>query len=133
MTEILWLAVAPVEPREDAENLGGALGGKRGVQHGKFRSVKMLVIESGARIAAEQPDFQRFRNVDTRVLQQRSNVIGGGTDQGILEVQEADLSHAVTLRQPEKIGRMIIAQHPGRKRLERRIERFTPQCNELRA
>src|ERR1700685_1401456 len=133
MTEILWFAVAPVEPREDAENFGGALGRKRGVQHGKFRGVEILIAHPGARIAAEQLYLQLFGNVDARVLEKRCDVIGYRTDQGILEIQQADLRQALTLRQPEKVRRMVVAQHPGWKRLERRIECFTPQCNELGA
>ena len=78
VTQILRLAVAPVEPGEDAEDLGGAL--RRRASRRAAR--KPAASKSGSAssracdVAAEQRDLQRLRHVDARVLQQRGEVVG---------------------------------------------------------
>ncbi len=48
-----------------------------------------------ADIAREQLAFQSFRHVDARILQQRGDVIGGGADHGVLEIEQADARDAL--------------------------------------
>ncbi len=105
MTQILRLAVAPVEPGEDAEDLGGALRGQRRVEPRESGGVETPVVGAArAGVAAEQRDLQRFRHVDARVLQQRGDVVGGGTDQRVLEIEQADARNAFALGSHSRLG-----------------------------
>ena len=70
MTEVLRLAIASVESGKYAQNLGGALRRKRRVDPGKARRIEALIVQPSAYIATEQSNFERFRHVDTRILQQ---------------------------------------------------------------
>ena len=121
MTQVLRLAVAAVEPGKDAENLGRPLRRERCVKLGEGGGVEALILEARTHVAAEQRHFQRFRDVDARVLQQRGHVVGGRTEQRVLEIKEPDPGDVFALRQPQQIGRMIIAQHPGGGRIDRRL------------
>jgi len=95
VTQILRLAVAPVEPREDAENLAGALRRERNVKRDELSAVEVrLGGAPPAQIAAKQRELDRFGNVDAGVLQQRGEVVGGRPHEGILEVQDADAGDA---------------------------------------
>ena len=60
MTQILRLAVAPVEPGKDAENLGRPLRRERCVELREGGGVEALVVEARADVAAEQRHFQRL-------------------------------------------------------------------------
>ena len=73
-----------------------------------------------ARIARQQRDLHHLRHVDARVLQQRGEVVGRGPHHRVLEIEQADARDAFAFRQPQQIGRMKIAQHPGRRRRQRR-------------
>src|SRR5580698_9738526 len=77
MTEVLRLAVAAVEAGEYAQDLGRALRGERRIDTREAGRVEALVIKPAAHVAAEQRDLERFRHIDTRVLQQRRQVVGG--------------------------------------------------------
>src|SRR4051812_13517730 len=55
MAQILRLAVAAVEAREDAEDFRGALGGERGINRDESREVEIRIgLPPRARVAAEQ-------------------------------------------------------------------------------
>src|SRR5215475_15391204 len=91
MLQVLRLAVAPVQPGENAENFGRALGAKGCVKLRERCGIEALLAgPTGADITAEQRQFERFGNVDAHVLQQRGYVIGGGTDDRVLKVEHAD-------------------------------------------
>ena len=78
------------------------------------------------RVMAEQLQFDGVRNVDARVLQQRDDVIGGMAEHAILEIDHSDLRDAFAPRQPDQIGRMIVAQRPCRFRAEPLRQDFAP-------
>ncbi len=46
-------------------------------------------------IAREQFVLERIRHIDAGILQQRGDVIGGGADQCILEIEQADAGDAL--------------------------------------
>ena len=81
----------------------------------------------GADVAPEQRHFQRLGNIDAGILQQRDDIVGGRSEQRVLEVEQADAGHSLPLRQPEQIRRMIVAQHPGPGRLDHALKRRAPQ------
>ena len=91
VAQILRLAVAPVEPGEGAEQAGIPLRRHDGVKLGKAGRVE-LAIGRAARpdVAGQKRQFDLFGNVDPRVLQQRYQVVGGGAEHGILEVDDSD-------------------------------------------
>src|SRR6266568_8896325 len=91
MTQILRLAVAAVEPREDAQDLGGALRSQRRVELQKFRSLERGIGGlAGADIAAEQRHLQVLGDVDPGILEQRYQVVGRRPEQRVLEIEQAD-------------------------------------------
>src|SRR5262245_37302149 len=70
VTQILRLAVAQVEPCEDAENLAGALGRERDVVLDELAVVEGGIGEPArADIAGGQRQFVLLGNVNARVLQ----------------------------------------------------------------
>src|SRR5712675_1171121 len=78
VTQILRLAVAHVEAREDAEDLAGALRGKRHVDLDELGRLEgRLDLAPSAHVAAEQRQLDLLRYVDPRVLQQRRQIVGG--------------------------------------------------------
>src|SRR6266702_825857 len=132
MTQILRLAVAAIEPREDAQDLGGALRSQRRVELQKFGGAETRMRGlAGPDIAAEQRHLQLLGNVDPGILEQRYQVVGGRPEQRVLEIEQADASHALSLRNPKQIGGMIVAQHPGLRRLDGTPKRCAPQRLEL--
>src|SRR2546428_6070038 len=101
MTQILRLAVAAVEPREDAQDLGGALRSQRRVEFQKFGGAETGVRGlAGADIAAEQRHLQLLRDVDPGIPEQRYQVVGRRPEQRVLEIEQAHASHALALREP---------------------------------
>ena len=134
VAEIAGLAVAVVQPGEDAEDLGRALG-----PHHRIGGGEGAHVESGVRlaarldVAAEQSEFQVLGHIDPRILRQRDEVIGGRPHHRVLEVQQADLLQPVALGHPDQVGRMIVAQHPHRLLRQRGRQRLRPQAAEGRA
>src|SRR6185312_16472858 len=69
VTQILRLAVALFQAREDAEDLRGALRRYRGVELREVSGVEGGIGGAArARVAGEQRDLHRLRHVDARVL-----------------------------------------------------------------
>ena len=75
MTEILRLAIAPVEARKNAQNLGGALRRERRIKPCEAGRIEALIVQPSAYVAAEQRDLERLRHIiadslkiDPRVL-----------------------------------------------------------------
>ena len=85
------------------------------------------MLAACARIAAEQRHLELLRHVDARVLQQRSEIVGGGPDHRVLEIEQADLRDVLPVRQPDQIGRMEVAQHPGGVGFDHGLQRLAPQ------
>src|SRR4029077_1909213 len=56
-----------------------------------------------------------------------------GSDKGILEVQNAQPRETLATRQPQQVGRMEVAQHPGLRRLDGWRQRRGPKRAERRA
>src|SRR5262249_58757959 len=105
MTEVLRLAVAPVESGEYAQNFGGALRRKRRVDPSEAGRIEALIVQPSANIAAEQRNLERLPHIDTRILQQRRQVVGGRPYHRILKVEEPDARHVVPSGKPQEIGR----------------------------
>src|SRR5262249_8373677 len=88
VTQILRLAVAQVQPGEDAENLAGALGGERDVELDELAGVEIgLGAGAPTQVAAEQRQLDLRRDVDPRILQQRGEIVGRRSHHRVLEVE----------------------------------------------
>ena len=59
--------------------------------------------------------LERRRHVAARVLQKRDEIVGRVTGERVLEIKQSDSRHAFTVRQPEKVFRMVVAldKHSG--------------------
>src|SRR5439155_23777840 len=98
MTQILRLAVAAVEPRENPQDLGGALRSQRRVEFEKFGGAETGVGGlAGADIAAEQRHLQMLGDVDPGILDQRYQVARRRTDRRVLEIERAHADHSLAL------------------------------------
>src|SRR5262245_12304990 len=134
VSQILRLAVADIQAGEYAEDLARTLRRQRDVVPDERSGVELGVIgAAAAKIAAEQGDLELLRHVDTRVLQQRGQVVGRRPHQGILEIEEPYPLELAALRQPEQVRRMDVAQDPGGSRIDRRLQRLAPERLERRA
>ena len=134
MTQILRLAVAQIEPGENAENLAGALRGERHVDLDELGGIESRIgLPASAHVAAEEGELDLLGHVHARVLQERSEIVGGRSHQRILEVENAEAGDLAAPRQPQQIGRMEVAQHPGRRRIDRRLQQLAPQLPERAA
>src|SRR5215467_6604663 len=110
MTQVLRLVIAPLEPGENTEDLGSALCGKRGISTHKSSGIEGGIGgPASARVPRQKSDLHYFRYVHACILQQRRNVIGSRSHHRILEIEQPDAGCALTLGQPQKIGRMEIA------------------------
>src|SRR5215468_4812892 len=110
VAQILRLAVAQIEAREDPENLAGALGGERDVGLDERRAVEIrLAAAASAHVAAEQRELGFFGYVHARILQQRGKIVGGRSHHGVLEIEQAEPGEFAALRQPDEIGGMEVA------------------------
>src|SRR5260370_33599212 len=110
MTQILRLAVAAVEPRENPQDLGGALRSQRRVEFQTLGGAETGVGGlAGADVAAQQRRLQLPGDVDPGSREQRYQVVGGRPEQRVLEIEQADPSHALAVGKPKQIGRMIVA------------------------
>src|SRR5215471_18682138 len=95
MSQVLRLAVAAVEPRENAKDFRSPLSGKRRVEPCKRIDIEIRILHAApSHIAIEQRNLQLFRYIDAGVLKQRGDVIGRGPHHGVLEIQQADLGDA---------------------------------------
>src|SRR5215469_10914409 len=107
MTQVLRLMIAPLEPGENTEDLGSALCGKRGISTHKSSGIEGGIGgPPSARVQRQKSDLNYFHAC---ILQQRRNVIGSRSHHRILEIEQLDAGCALTLGQPQKIGRMEIA------------------------
>src|SRR3954465_4088830 len=132
VAQVLRLAIPPVEPGEGAEQAGIPLRRHDGVKLGKAGRVE-LAIGRAARldVAAEQRPLELFGNVDPRVLQQRHQVVGGGAEYGVLEVDDSDAQDASAVAEPDDVGRMEIPHHPGSRRSRRLFQQRSPHRDEF--
>ena len=91
MREIAALAVTFRQPRKNAKDLRVALGAERCVEGTELVARKVLIARASAgTVAIQQPSFKRFGHVEAGVLQQGHEIVGGGADQRVLEVEDAD-------------------------------------------
>src|SRR5712671_13455 len=75
MPQVLWLAVAAVEPRENAEDFRRPLGGKRRVKPPERSGVEMrIVCPARLHIACKQRNLQLLGHIDARILEERGDV-----------------------------------------------------------
>src|SRR5258708_35628470 len=89
MTQILRLAVAAVEPRENPQDLGGALRSQRRVEFQKFGGAETGVGGlAGADIAAEQRHLQPLGGVDPGILENAYQVVGRRSRQRVPEMSQ---------------------------------------------
>ena len=114
VAQILRLAVAAVEPGEGAEQARVSLRRHDGVKLGEAGGIE-LPVGCAARldVAGQQRQFELLGDVDPRVLQQRHQIVGGGAQHGILEVDDADAQDPGAIVEPDEVGRMKIPHHPG--------------------
>src|SRR5882672_7133443 len=128
MSQILRFAVAGVEPGENPQDLAGALGRERDVALDESWPVEFRLPGPAALdVAAKQRQLGLFRHVDAGILEDRGKVIAARAHQGVLEVEKPNAPQLMALRQPQQIGRMVVAQHPGRRLLDRRLQRLAPE------
>jgi hypothetical protein len=74
--------------------------GRSGASPGAWRSSVRTAAREGG------------RNVDAGVLQQGGEIVGRMPEHAVLDVEQPDPLDAAALRQPDEVGRMIVAQHP---------------------
>ncbi len=123
MREILRLAVALIQPRENSQYLGRTLRRQDRISLGEGGHIERgigFAPQFGVR--GEELQLQIVGHVDASVLPERRDVIGGMAKDAVLEIEDADPRPAVSLRKPQKIGRVIVSQDPGR-RGARRLRR----------
>ena len=71
VTQVLRLAVAQIEAREDAENLAGALRGKRDVGLDERSGIEIGGgLPPASHVAAEEGKLELFGDVDARILKE---------------------------------------------------------------
>src|SRR5260370_28946050 len=99
VTQILRLAVAPVEPRKNAEDLARALRRQRHVEPDELRAVEIAIgCSPPAQIAAQQSELGRFRHTHAGIPQQRCQIVGRRPDHRILEIQDAEPGETLAIR-----------------------------------
>src|SRR5215468_6771640 len=134
VSQILRLAVADIQAVEYAEDLARALRRQRDIVPDEQSGIELGIIgAAAAEIAAEQGDLELLRHVDAGVLQERGQVVGRRTHQGVLEIEEPYPLELAALRQPEQVRRMDVAQDPGGSRIDPRLQRLAPERLERRA
>ena len=132
--EIVRLAVPPVEAGEDAEDLGGALGGERRVV-----GAEALLVEAGVgrppaeHVALHQHLLEIRGNGDAGVLGERGDVVGGRPQECVLKIEEADAADAGPLRQPHQVGGVVVAHRPVLLRRLQPVEGRLPERHEIRS
>src|SRR6476659_4691936 len=105
MAKILRLAIALIEPGENAQDLGRTLRRERRINLGELRHVERLVGHgTGAHIAADQIELQGLRHVYAGILKQGGKVVSRRSEQGILKIDQPKTSDAAALRQPDQVG-----------------------------
>ena len=67
---------------------------------------------------------------DAGILREGYNVIGRMADHAVLIIDEADAVDSCALRQPDQVGRMVIAQRPGSLARKRGFQRRDPGIHE---
>jgi hypothetical protein len=121
------LAVATVEPGEDAEQFRVPLRRHDGVELGELGRVEAVVGRAPRLdVARQQRELERLRHVEPRILQQRRQIVGGWAQHGILKVDDADFRDAGPLLEPDQIGRMKVAQRPGSRRRRGLAQQIAP-------
>ena len=114
VAKVLGLFVTLIEPSEQAEDLGGALGAHRGIGGGEALGVKGGIGgRPAAHIKGGETHLEILGDVDACVLQQRNDVVGRRADHRILKIDEAYSLKALPVREPMQIRRMIVAQRPA--------------------
>ncbi len=115
VAQIVVLAVAFGEPGENSENLGDALGGED--EKGVPKSLFVEIGFSGRAISAvvvEKIGRHLLGHENAGILQQRGEVVGGMTHDGVLRIYETDARGAVAAGQPQQIRGMVIPERPHR-------------------
>jgi len=112
--EVLALAVAHRKAGENAEDFRIALRPQCCIAKAEFAGIEGCVAHGhGGDVVVEQGVFEAFRHIQPGVLQQRHEVVGGGTAHRILEIDDPDVARRRTAVEDDQVGRMIIAQQPG--------------------
>ena len=131
MNEVLRFAVPLVEPGENSEDLGRALGAEDGVGLGEGGHVEGRVgFAPQLGVEAEQAQLEVGRHAHAGVLQQRGDVVGRVAQHRILEVDDADALGPLALRQPNEVGRMVVSQRQHGRRGEHVGEDLAPEVGE---
>ncbi len=102
MREILRLAVALIEPRENAQYLRRALRGENRIGLGESRHIEACVgFTAQLGVMGEQLQLQIVGHRDAGVLPERGHVVGRVAQHAVLEVDNADARDPFALRQPQ--------------------------------
>src|SRR4029453_8625754 len=109
MPEILRLPVASIEARKDAEDLRRALRSQDRVGSREGRDVEGRVPRPPlARIKADELELKIGRHGAAGGVQEGRDVVGGMSEDRVLEVDQPDTRDSLALRQPDQVGRMIV-------------------------
>src|SRR5215472_16818609 len=88
--QILRLAVAAVEPCKGSEKPGVALRRHHRVDLGEASRIEAVVGHVPCLdVTRQQRKLELLGYVDTRILQQRDEIVGGRTEHGVLEIDDA--------------------------------------------
>ena len=124
------LAVAPVEPNEDAEDLRVPLRRHDRIGLARKRSRRNRPLRAAPRHRRRRPCVSiAGGDGDAGIHGQRSDVIGRRPDQRILEIDEAEPVVAASSARQMMLGEWIVAQHQAlfRRRRAGRGRRSRPR------
>ena len=110
VAQVLRLAVAVAEPREDADDLGVALRAEDRVAGPESHRIQ---VREGGQIALQHLGRQGGRDIAPGVLQERHQVVGARADHRVLEVEQAAGRGAGPPVQDHEVVHVIVAQHQG--------------------
>ena len=133
MSEVLRLAVPPVEPREYPEDLGRPLR-----PHDRVRGGELGHVEAGIRgfplpaVEGQELQLEVGRHRHPCILQERGDIVGGRAQDRVLEIQEPDAPDPLPLGEPDQVGRVEVPQRPGLPAGQQPGQSVPPDMPELR-
>ncbi len=126
--EVVWLAVTPPQPREDAEDLAVALSREDG-----RRSQERCPVErrKSNQIALGHRPAEVGRDVAPGIFEERYEIVARRAAHRVLKIEEPATPYPGTIRQQHQIVDVIVAQHQGIAGKRRLRQKPSPQIEIL--
>src|SRR5258708_8263419 len=112
VVEVLRLAIAFPQPREDADDLAIALRAENCIGGHEARAVE---TRESREIALDHCGGEIARDVAPCILEQRDKIVARRSDYGVLEIEQTAGGDAAPLGQDEEIVDVAVAQHESRR------------------